>query len=92
MRLPSRTPGAPGILEVVDAHYLAGSQRAKDEKTGELGDYVDGIDNHFLFANGYSGLAEIVGGSGQAVKLASARISRNDADGQPRRGRKWSQI
>lgn len=76
MRLPSRTPGAPGILEIVDAHFLAGSQRAKDEKTGELGDYVDGLDNHFLFANGYSGLAETVGGA--AVARAPGAFTAED--------------
>ncbi|HSI08824.1 MAG TPA: hypothetical protein VK985_09535 [Rariglobus sp.] len=79
MRLPSRTPGAPGILETVDAHFLAGSQRAKDEKTGELGDYVDGLDNHFLFSNGYGGLAETVGGFGaQRLRVDTERISRRD--------------
>jgi hypothetical protein len=34
LRLPRRDPGAPGILETVDAHFLTGSQRAKDDKTG----------------------------------------------------------
>jgi len=92
MRLPSRTPGAPGILEVVDTHFLAGSQRAKDPKSGELGDYIDGIDNHFLFANGYSALAETEGGGVKAVALASSRISRTDEFGQSRRGSKWSAI
>lgn len=76
MRLPSRTPGAPGILETVEAHFLAGSQRVKDEKTGELGDYVDGIDNHFLFANGYSGLAETIGGTAKAAPFAYERVQR----------------
>lgn len=73
MRLPSRSPGAPAILETVEAHFLAGSQRVKDDKTGELGDFVDGIDNHFLFANGYSGLAEIIGGSQAKRPPAAAR-------------------
>jgi len=60
MRLPRRVPGAPGVLETLDAHLLTGSQRTKDEKTGELGDYVDGCDNHFLLADAYSALAETV--------------------------------
>ena len=60
MRLPRRVPGSPGILETLDAHLLTGSQRAKDEKSGELGDYVDGVENHFLLANAYGGLAETV--------------------------------
>lgn len=78
MRLPSRTPGAPGILETVEAHLLAGSQRVKDDKTGELGDYVDGIDNHFLFANGYSGLAETIGGTAKATPFAWERVLRRN--------------
>lgn len=76
MRMPSRTPGAPVILEMVEAHFVAGSQRAKDPKTGELGDYVDGLDNHFLFANGYSGLAETIGGTAVAPTIAFERVQR----------------
>ena len=78
MRLPSNNPGAPGVLAAVDAHFLAGSQREKDEKTGELGDYVDGTDNHFLFANGYSALAETIGGTAVAAPFAYERIERRD--------------
>ena len=70
MRLPLRTPGAPGILETVDQHFLAGSQRAKDAKTGEVGDYIDGIDNHFLLANAYSALAETIGGTAKAAPFS----------------------
>ena len=60
IRLPRRVPGAPPILETLDEHLLIGSQRAKDPKTNEPEDYVDGVENHFLLANGYSGLAEAV--------------------------------
>ena len=60
IRLPLRKPGSPGALETLDAHLLTGSQRAKDDKTGELGDYVDKCENHYLLANGYSGLAETI--------------------------------
>jgi hypothetical protein len=60
IRLPRRVPGAPGVLETLDAHLLTGSQRSKNEKTGELGDYVDACDNHFLLADAYSALAETV--------------------------------
>lgn len=79
MRLPRRDPGAPGILETVDAHFLTGSQRAKDDKTGEVGDYVDQVDNHLLLANGYSGLAETIGGTSQAGPLAFERVKRKGA-------------
>lgn len=70
MRLPRRVPGSPGALETLDVHLLTGSQRAKEEKTGELGDYVDKCDNHFLLADAYSALAEVVGGGGKAAKFA----------------------
>lgn len=63
--LPRRSPGAPAVLETLDAHLLAGSQRAKDERTGELGDYMDGIENHLLLADTYAALAELVGGEAQ---------------------------
>lgn len=80
MRLPLNTPGAPGIISVVEAHFLAGSQRVKDDKTGELGDYIDGIDNHFMFANGYSGLAETIGGVAKAAPFDYERVERRGAD------------
>lgn len=79
MRLPKQVPGAPVVIEAVAAHLLAGSQRVKDDKTGELGDYVDGIDNHFLFANGYSGLAETIGGTAQVAPLQTERVERKGA-------------
>jgi hypothetical protein len=77
MRLPLQRPGAPVILEAVASHFLAGSQRVKDEKTGQLGEYVDGIDNHFLLANGYSALAETIGGTAKAAKFAYERVERH---------------
>lgn len=76
MRMPLNTPGAPSIVGLLDSHFLAGSQRVKDEKSGELGDYVDGIANHLLFADGYSGLAELVGGTAKASPIAAERIER----------------
>lgn len=82
MMLPRRTPGAPGVLETVDAHFLAGSQRVKDDKTGELGEYIDGIDNHFLFANGYSALAETIGGTAKAEPFRYERVERRDSLGR----------
>lgn len=67
MLLPRRVPGAPGVLETLDAHLLAGSQREKDDKSGEVGDYLDGIENHLLLADGYSALAETVVGLGAQI-------------------------
>lgn len=80
MRLPIATPGAPGILQLVEAHFLAGSQRAKDDKTGELGDYIDGIDNHLIFASGYSALAETVGGVSKAAPFRYQRVELRDSE------------
>jgi hypothetical protein len=71
--LPRRTPGAPAILETLDAHLLAGSQRAKDEKTGELGDYVDAVENHLLLSRGYSALARLLAGPASRKGPAFAR-------------------
>lgn len=79
LRLPLSTPGAPGILQLVEAHFLAGSQRIKDDKTGELGDYIDGIDNHLIFANGYSALAETIGGTAKAEPFHFERVERPGA-------------
>ena len=67
IRLPLAVPGAPAILETLASHFLAGSQRVKDDRTGEVGEYIDGIDNHFLLADGYSALAEQIGGDTTAV-------------------------
>lgn len=59
MRLPTK-PAVSPILDELDAHLISGSEREKEED-GSLGDYVDGIDNHLLLADGYSALAELVG-------------------------------
>lgn len=77
--LPKRVPGAPAILETLDAHLLAGSQREKD-KSGELGDYLDAIENHLLLASGYAALAEMIGnqeagGAGMILGPSGRRAS-----------------
>ena len=59
-----------------------GTATIKDDGTGELGEYVDQVPNHFLFANAYSRLAEIIGGRVVRVPFASARIETR----KPRRG------
>lgn len=59
MLLPSLASAA--ILPTVDAHLITGSEREKEED-GSLGDYVDQVANHFLLADGYSALAELVAG------------------------------
>jgi hypothetical protein len=62
MRLPRKGIGAPIVLETLDEHLLAGSERV-ELRDGSLGDYVDGCENHFLLANAYSGLAELEAGN-----------------------------
>ncbi|HEX4262757.1 MAG TPA: hypothetical protein VH597_00345 [Verrucomicrobiae bacterium] len=61
MRLPCKGVGAPIVLETLDEHLLAGSERV-ELRDGSLGDYVDGCENHFLLADAYSGLAELEAG------------------------------
>ncbi|MDR3456133.1 MAG: hypothetical protein P4N60_01700 [Verrucomicrobiae bacterium] len=59
--LPRVAPGHPPILDLVDAHLIAGSERGR-RADGGAGDYVDGCENHLLLADGYSKLAEVVCG------------------------------
>lgn len=59
MLLPRNNPGHPPILDIVDAHLITGSEREKEED-GTLGDYVDACENHFMLADGYSKLAQII--------------------------------
>jgi hypothetical protein len=61
MRLPRKGVGAPIVIETLDEHLLAGSERV-ELRDGSLGDYVDGCENHFLLADAYSGLAELEAG------------------------------
>ena len=64
---------AAKVWEEFDAHHIAGSERDKDE-TGELGEYVDGVPNHYLFSNAYSRLAEIIGGRVVRQPFQQARV------------------
>lgn len=73
--LPRKPAGAPKVLDQFDDHLLVGSE--KDEDAG--GDYVDKCENHFLLADGYSALAETVGGTAKAAPLHVARVSRAEA-------------
>lgn len=78
----------PAICETLEAHFISGSERAR-EKDGSMGDYVDGVPNHLLFANGYSALAEMeCSGSRSAgpVGYRSIKTSRQTG-GLNRRGR-----
>lgn len=76
MRLPVKPNNAP-LLDELDAHLITGSERVKEED-GSLGDYVDGVPNHFLLADSYSALAELVGEkrvpSGAINSMAGIRL------------------
>ena len=77
LRLPMNPSGSAPILETLDQHLLVGSQREKDEKTGELGDYVDKCENHLLLSTAYAALAGHVAGgrAGRQAAFASARVA-----------------
>jgi len=78
--LPRKQPGCPPILETVDAHLITGSERVKEDD-GSIGDYVDECENHFMLADGYSKLAEIVcaGSKAQPFAFQSVQASRSGA-------------
>jgi hypothetical protein len=63
------------IYREFDDHHISGSERER-ESSGELGDYVDGVANHLLFANGYARLAEDIGGRNAPMRFQAGRISR----------------
>lgn len=58
MLLPRKNPATP-VVDQVSAHIVSGSEREKEED-GSLGDYVDQCENHFLLADAYSALAELI--------------------------------
>jgi len=74
MLLPRMGPGHPSILDTVEMRLLAGSEREKSAD-GSLGDYVDGCENHFLLADAYSKLAEVICQAARRPKFAYESIS-----------------
>jgi len=74
VRLPQNPKGG-SVWEEFDNQHLAGSEREK-ENDGSLGDYVDGVPNHFLFAHAYARLAEVVGGRSIGRPFAALRMGR----------------
>ena len=77
IRLPTSTLD---VWREFDEHHISGSEREKDS-SGSLGDYVDGIANHFLFANAYSRLAEVIGARSKPVQFTFGRASREKRTG-----------
>ncbi|KAF0176450.1 MAG: hypothetical protein FD161_2989 [Limisphaerales bacterium] len=72
--LPRAGLGAAPILATLDAHLVTGSEREKEDD-GSLGDYVDGCENHFLLADGYSKLAEIICAGSKPGPFAHERVA-----------------
>lgn len=62
------------IWKDFDDHHISGSERERDSN-GSIGDYVDGIANHLLFANTYARLAEIIGGRSKTVPFSYGRAT-----------------
>ncbi len=73
MLLPRMRAGDSAILETVEAHLIAGSERVK-AGDGSQGDYVDACENHLLLADGYSKLAEIICAGNRPVRFAYERV------------------
>lgn len=63
------------IFREFDEHHISGSERERDT-SGQLGDYVDGISNHLLFANAYARLAEVIGARSKPAQFNFGRASR----------------
>jgi hypothetical protein len=76
MRLPRKSDSARLVLETLDEHLLAGSER-EELRDGSLGDYVDGCENHFLLADAYSGLAELEAGGRHLQTPEPIRVFEN---------------
>lgn len=81
LRLPRRQSGSPAVLDLLDSHLLAGSERETD-KAGNMGDYADACENHFLLANAYSGLAELEGGRSQAAPFGYRPVELGEPRGR----------
>lgn len=76
MRLPLKGDGEPPVADTLEKHILAGSRKEKDDK-GAL-HFVDGIENHFLLANAYSGLAELVGEAARPQQFDYEAVERKN--------------
>lgn len=86
MLLPRMGAGHPPILDIVEAHLIAGSERVK-AVDGSQGDYVDACENHFLLADGYSKLAEIVCTGNRPMRFAYEKVEQKSGGELMRRGK-----
>ncbi len=79
MLMPDNGPGCNAIVPILEKHLLSGSRKVRN-RDNTLS-FIDGVENHLLLANAYSGLAEaVLGGAGKAPhqKFVFDRVERND--------------
>lgn len=79
LRLPMVTPGSPPAAEVLGNHFLAGSKKQRNERTGDE-NFIDKVENHYLLTAVYARLAETIGGgSGKQGPFAFEPVGSDDA-------------
>ncbi len=84
------------VVDTLLRHIIVGSQRDRDKLTNEEGDFVDGVENHFLLADAYSALAEMEGSGHNAPSIPApmtfvgAAVSKTRAAFARRRERRLS--
>jgi hypothetical protein len=65
MLMPDNGPGCNAIVPILEKHLLSGSRKVRN-RDNTLS-FIDGVENHLLLANAYSGLSEaVIGGAGKA--------------------------
>lgn len=79
LRLPSVAPGAAPAAEILGRHFLTGSKKEVNERTGEQR-FVDQVENHYLLTAAYARLAESVGGNSRSQPFHYERTSDDDVD------------
>lgn len=80
MLMPDNGPGCNAIVPILEKHLLSGSRKVRNRDNSLS--FIDGVENHLLLADAYSGLAEAVcGGAGKAPqqKFAYERVTPTDA-------------
>lgn len=67
LRLPQVGAGAAPAAEAIGRHFLTGSKKEKNERTGDES-FVDKVENHFLLGAAYARLAQNIGGNARALR------------------------
>ncbi|WP_342751062.1 hypothetical protein OH491_13575 [Termitidicoccus mucosus] len=82
LRLPEVVTGSPPAAEILGRHFLTGSKKERNEKTGEE-HFVDKVENHYLLSATYARLAETIGGSAKAAPFAFEAVSGRELVAEP---------